>query len=304
MSRSCQRATSSRPATSVAAQHPGKTDEALGRDRVALVGHGRRALLALAERLLRLGDLGALQVPDFGGDRLDCGADGRAGVEVFGMAVTGDDLGRRDRLQPERRADVTPRPPGRCWSRCRRRPRACRRRCSREPRRSRVAVTVGLQAGESELGAEGRRLGVHPMRPPDHRCGGVLDGAPLQRRYRSSTATRRRSAALASVAQRAVSTTSDDVRPWCTQFPSGGPIGHLHDVDEGRDVVIGHLLALEDRLDEAGVDPRRPSAASERRARPGRRRARPRPRSRAARPRATRRSGTRRRRAPAISGSE
>ncbi len=46
MSRSCHRATSSRPAAEVAAQHPGQAAQALGEDRVALVGHGRAALLA------------------------------------------------------------------------------------------------------------------------------------------------------------------------------------------------------------------------------------------------------------------
>ena len=53
MSRSCQRATSSRPADEVAAQHPGQAAQPLGQDRVALVGHGRAALLARLERLPR-----------------------------------------------------------------------------------------------------------------------------------------------------------------------------------------------------------------------------------------------------------
>ena len=59
MSRSCQSATSSRPADEVAAQHPGQAAQPLGQDRVALVGHGRAALLARLERLLDLADLAA-----------------------------------------------------------------------------------------------------------------------------------------------------------------------------------------------------------------------------------------------------
>ena len=48
----------------VAAQQPRQADDLLAADRVALVRHRRRALLALAERLLDLADLGLLQAAD------------------------------------------------------------------------------------------------------------------------------------------------------------------------------------------------------------------------------------------------
>jgi len=43
-------------------------------------------------------------------------------------------------------------------------------------------VAIGLQAGERELGAECRGLGVHAVRPPDRRYLGELEGAALQNR--------------------------------------------------------------------------------------------------------------------------
>ena len=77
----------------VAAQHPGEPAELLALHRVALVGHrGRALLLAGAERLLGLAHLGALQVPDLERERLDGGADRRAGVEQLGVTVAGEHL--------------------------------------------------------------------------------------------------------------------------------------------------------------------------------------------------------------------
>ena len=92
MSRSCQSATFSMPTSGVAAQHPRAARHALAEDRVALVGHGRRALLALAERLLGLAHLGALQVADLDGELLDAGADDGQGAEERGVPVALHDL--------------------------------------------------------------------------------------------------------------------------------------------------------------------------------------------------------------------
>ena len=66
-------------------------------DRVALVGHRARALLAGAERLLDLAHLGALEVADLGGEALEPGAGERDRRQHLGVAVARDDL-RRDRL--------------------------------------------------------------------------------------------------------------------------------------------------------------------------------------------------------------
>ena len=95
------------PGLQVAAQHAGEAAELLGLHRVALVRHRARALLgAGAERLLDLADLGALEVADLGGERLDGGAHRRARVEQLGVAVAGDHLRGRHRREPERLAHV------------------------------------------------------------------------------------------------------------------------------------------------------------------------------------------------------
>ena len=127
MSRSCHRATSSRPAPEVAAQHPGQAAQALGEDGVALVGHGRAALLARLERLLGLAQLAAGQVADLGarsarwwrrprrrprGTRR--GGPGRSP----GWPAPGSGRGRRRRGPPPR---------GRCSSTCPPRRTACPR---------------------------------------------------------------------------------------------------------------------------------------------------------------------------------
>ena len=74
--------------------------DALGDDRVALVRHRRRALLALAERLRDLADLGAREVADLERELLERGRDERERGEQLGVPVALDDL-RRDRLRLE-----------------------------------------------------------------------------------------------------------------------------------------------------------------------------------------------------------
>ena len=146
----------------VAAQHPGQPAEPLGEDRVALVGHGRAALLAGGEGLGRLAHLGAGQVADLGGDQLDRRPDRGAGVEVLGVAVPGDDLGGRHRPEAERpadvglhhRVDVGVGPD---------RPRQLADGHACAGRAQPLAVAVGLEGPEGELGPEGRGLGRHPV---------------------------------------------------------------------------------------------------------------------------------------------
>ena len=139
MSRSCHSATSCSPACRLPRTHPGQAADRLGRDRVALVRHRRRALLAGLEALEHLADLGALQMAQLDGDQLARGGRPRDSAHrnsawrsraITCVAGTG--------REPEPLADVAPRPPGRCWSTCRRRPTACRRRPSRGRRRSRA----------------------------------------------------------------------------------------------------------------------------------------------------------------------
>jgi hypothetical protein len=93
MSRSCQSATFS-SAGVTAAHHAGKAGEVFGQHRVALVRHGRRALLARREIFLGLQHLGALQVADLGGQALDRAGDHAQRREEHRMAVARDHLGR------------------------------------------------------------------------------------------------------------------------------------------------------------------------------------------------------------------
>ena len=81
----------------------GKAAHALGRDGVALVRHGRRALLALLERFLRLDDVGLLQQAHLHGDGLErCGGAGQRahdlGVAVARQHLGGQRVGRQAQL--------------------------------------------------------------------------------------------------------------------------------------------------------------------------------------------------------------
>ncbi|MNL34943.1 hypothetical protein D3C87_1569410 [compost metagenome] len=80
-----------------AAHEAGEAGEVFGQHRIALVRHGRRALLAGGEELLGLEHFGALQVADFDGHALDgTGDDAERGKE-HGVAIARNHLGR-DRL--------------------------------------------------------------------------------------------------------------------------------------------------------------------------------------------------------------
>ena len=95
MSRSCQSATFSSPACALPRSTRASPVIRSDDDRVALVGHRARALLALPERLLDLAHLGALEVPDLGREPLERGARERDRAQQLGVAVARHDL-RRD----------------------------------------------------------------------------------------------------------------------------------------------------------------------------------------------------------------
>ena len=214
MSRSCQSATFSMPGDEVAAQHARQAAELLGLHRVALVRHRARALLrAGAERLLDLAHLGALEVADLDRERLDGRAERRARVEHLGVTVAAEHLRGRDRLEAEllahvgldRGVDV-----------------GVRAHRARElPHRDHVPgrdepppFATELQRPEGELGAERRGLGVDAVGAPDHRrCRGARVRGRAIAASSSSTAPITRSSARVSVSERAVSTTSLEVRP-------------------------------------------------------------------------------------------
>ena len=152
---------------SVPAQHAREPGDLLALDRVALVRHRARALLPGAERLFDLAHLRALQVPDLGREALQPGPRERDRAQQLGVPVARDDLrgdvlaldvqtlqharlelGARRRVRPHRAGD-----------------RADDHLRERALQAQRVAVR--LEREPRELHAEGRRLGVNPMRAPD-----------------------------------------------------------------------------------------------------------------------------------------
>ena len=213
MSRSCQSATFSTPGLRVAAQHARQAGDALGGDRVALVRHRARALLARAERLLDLAHLGALEVADLGREALEPGAGQRDRLQHLGVAVARDDLGGDGLGRAARAASST------------RRSKSGRgrvgadgagdraRRGLRERALEPLDVAMRLEREAGELEAERRRLGVDAVRAPDAERRGVLaralgDAAASARAPGTITSPARRSCSAS-----AVSSTSEEVRP-------------------------------------------------------------------------------------------
>ena len=278
MSRSCHSATSSSPATSSrGAPGPGRTSRSavIG---FRLCGIDDEPFWPARERLLDLADLGALQVADLGRDRLDRRADRRTGVEVLGVAVPRDDLGRRHRARARAPRRRTPRPRGRCSSRCRPRRTACRPRRRRVRGPQPLAVAVGLEAEERELcrrTSSARRA----CRGCGRRIGGagVLERPPLERRRRARRAasTSRSPPPHERRRQRGV----DDVgrgEAVVDPEPAGGPIASW--TTSTNAATSWSVTASRScyGVDERGVDDRRPLAAGRGVARRGPRRARPR----------------------------
>ena len=90
----------------VRAHDAGEPAETLGDDRVALVGHRGRALLATPEGLHHLADLRPGQMADLGREALDRRGEDGERAEQLGMAVSRDHLRRRRlTLEPEPLAD-------------------------------------------------------------------------------------------------------------------------------------------------------------------------------------------------------
>ena len=117
------------------AHQPREAGQVLGQHRVALVRHRRRALLARREIFLRLQHLGALQVADLDRQPLDRARRSRPSVAkniaCRSRGMTCVETGSTASPTPSRHA---PRPPGRCWRRCRPRRRSRRSRSPPAPR--------------------------------------------------------------------------------------------------------------------------------------------------------------------------
>ena len=91
----------------VAAKYARQAADLLARDRILFVRHGRGAFLLFAEVLLRLANLGALQVADFDGNLVQRAADNGERCDIGCMAIALDNLrGHRRRLQPQPRANA------------------------------------------------------------------------------------------------------------------------------------------------------------------------------------------------------
>ncbi len=180
MSRSCHKRHVLEAGDEVATKHPGHTDESFARDRVPLVRHRGRTLLAGGKWLLGLTELAALKVTQLGGDRLDRGTDRGTCIEELGVTVASQHLCGWDRTEPEALRRHGLRPRDRCWSTCRPHPRACRRRWLRV--HDEAVCGLGRSAGRNsgQLRSEGRRLGLHAVRPSENRGRRVLDRAPAE----------------------------------------------------------------------------------------------------------------------------
>ena len=79
----------------VRSHHARQSRDLFAGHRIALVRHGRRALLLFAEIFFGLADFGALQVADFGGDLVERRCDRGERCQIVGMAVALNYL-RRD----------------------------------------------------------------------------------------------------------------------------------------------------------------------------------------------------------------
>ena len=223
MSRSCHSATFSSAAIALRANQARQPGDLLAADRVALVRHRGRALLPARERLLDLADLGLLQAANLERELLERRRQDRQRGHQLGVAIALDDLrrdGRGRQPEPARRRPPRSTDPG--ARTCRPRPTVLPTAIVSRARTRRARSRCDLGVPERQLDAERHRLGVHAVRAADHRRAAVLLGA----RARWRAAGRRRPRRIRSHASRicsasAVSSTSEDVRPKCSQRAAG-----------------------------------------------------------------------------------
>ena len=287
MSRSCHSATSSSAAWRLP-RSTRQTAELLRLDRVALVGHRAGALLlTLAERLLGLAHLGALEVTDLERERLDARAHRRTRVQHLGVPVARQHLRRGHRHEPEVLADV-----------------ALDRGIDVRVRPDRARELADRDRVARAAAARGRGAPASPRAPASSRRSSVRRGCRACGRPSACPGTPGPASRSPTPARTRLEDAIDGARHLerergVDHVARGQAVVHprargladalLHDVDERGDVVIGDALAFVNGLDvEAGA------LAYGARRRPARRRAAPRPRPRAPPPRATRRSARRR----------
>ena len=161
----------------VAANEPREPDDLLATDRVALVRHRRRALLAVGERLLDFADFRLLQAADLERELLERGRGDGERRQQLGVPIALNHLrGDRHRLEAEPIADS-----GFDGGRQVREGADGTRQLpdaddgAGAPHTLDVAANLGVP--ERELQAEGHRLGVHAVRAADHRRAAMLERA-------------------------------------------------------------------------------------------------------------------------------
>ena len=209
--------------------------------------------MALGEEFFRLQHLGALQMPDLGGEAFNRGRDHAERCKIHCVAVARDHL-RRDRLrgQAHRLGDML------LHARIdlrkgADRARDCAGRNFLAGDRKPFAGAAEFRVGKSEFQAERDRLGVNAMRAADGRRHLVLEGAFLQRRQHSVDISNQE---VRGAGQLNVEAGVEHI---------GGGHALVHEASfgaddfgqmgqEGDDVVLGLALDLVDPLDiERGV---------------------------------------------------
>ena len=285
MSRSCQSATFSSAAMALARTsraRPVICSHPIG---IALVRHRGRPLLPASERLLDLADFRLLQPADLHRKFLERRGQDRQRRHQLRMAVALDDLRRhrrRAKTEPlahrllDRRVEVREHPDGA-------RQFADRHRVT--GLRHAAATTLELRVPERELDAKGHRLGMHAMRPADHRRSAMLIGPSPDGVGQRVEVRENQVAGLAHLKRQRgvdhVRRREPEMEPACGRTD---PLGH------GRrkrdDVVLCRLLDFVDARDVEGA----PSRAACGRRQPARRQRPPARRSPRAPPRAMSRS--------------
>ena len=201
----------------VGADDAGEAGDLLAGDGIPFMRHRRRAFLLLAEELLCLADLGALEMANLGGDLVQRGAEDGERRDVGGVAIALDDLrGDGDGGEAEFGADgflVLRLEMAECAD-------GAGELADAEVFGGGVeAGEVALHLGvpEEELEAEGGGFGVDSVGAADD--GGVFkfEGAFFKVSERARIPARMRAEASRSWRDCAVSTTSVEVRPKCSQ---------------------------------------------------------------------------------------
>ena len=254
MSRSCQSATFSSPATASTADDAGQPADPLRHDRVPLVRHRRRAFLPAAERLLDLAHLGAGEVADLEREPLERRGEKRERIEHLGVSVALEDLRRaRGRLQPQPLArdsldfgvggGVGPHGTRELPD-----PHPLERALDPRP----IANEPERPAGE--LQPEGGRLGVNAVRAPDRDRVAMLLRAGDHRGERPLDPVEHENARIADLErERGV----EDVRRREAVVEPATVLPELlrHRVDERGDVVMRRCLDLGDALRRGRLGP-------------------------------------------------